>query len=145
MRSCRILGLTTLNSLLQYVNWLVWEVCSVNLMLQNKETWLQQSKLAKMLCTGHREFGANRWTFLSKANILYFRLCKICEYMMCILIMNHQLNRMHPWCSWEGTLPGRCSPGKRCHTLWNGNIVMLPIELGKVSCVPKTALVNCMV
>ena len=23
-------GLTTLNSLLQYVNWLVWEVCSVN-------------------------------------------------------------------------------------------------------------------
>ena len=28
--SCRILGLTTLNSLLQYVNWLVWEVCSVN-------------------------------------------------------------------------------------------------------------------
>ena len=27
---CRILGLTTLNPLLQYVNWLVWEVCSVN-------------------------------------------------------------------------------------------------------------------
>ena len=27
---CRILGLTTLNSLLQYVKWLVWEVCSVN-------------------------------------------------------------------------------------------------------------------
>ena len=27
---CRILGLTTLNSLLQYVNWLVVEVCSVN-------------------------------------------------------------------------------------------------------------------
>ena len=28
--SCRILGLTALNSLLQYVKWLVWEVCSVN-------------------------------------------------------------------------------------------------------------------
>ena len=28
--TCRILGLNTLNSLLQYVNWLVWEVCSVN-------------------------------------------------------------------------------------------------------------------
>ena len=28
--SCRILRLTTLNSLLQYVNWLVWEICSVN-------------------------------------------------------------------------------------------------------------------
>ena len=27
---CRILGLTTFNSLLQKVNWLVWEVCSVN-------------------------------------------------------------------------------------------------------------------
>ena len=27
---CRILGLTALNSLLQYVNWLIWEVCSVN-------------------------------------------------------------------------------------------------------------------
>ena len=30
IRTCRILGLTALNSLLQYVNWLVWEVCSVN-------------------------------------------------------------------------------------------------------------------
>ena len=66
-------------------------------MLQNKEAWLQQSKLAKMLCTGHREFGANRWRFLSKANTLYFRLCKLCEFMMCILIVDHQLNRMHPW------------------------------------------------
>ena len=28
--SCRILGLTALNSLLQYVNWLVWKVGSVN-------------------------------------------------------------------------------------------------------------------
>ena len=26
----RVLGLTALNSLLQYVNWLVWEFCSVN-------------------------------------------------------------------------------------------------------------------
>ena len=30
IENCRILRLTTLNSLLQYVNWLVWEVCSVN-------------------------------------------------------------------------------------------------------------------
>ena len=60
--------------------------------------------------------------------------------MMCILIVNHQFNRMHPWCSWECMLPGRCSPGKRCHTFWNRNIVLLPIVLGKVSCVPKTAL-----
>ena len=137
---CRILGLTTLNSLLQYVNWLVWEVCSVNWMVQNKKAWLQQSKLAKMLCMGHREFGANRWRFLSKANTLYSRLCKICEFMMCILIVNHQLNRMHPWSSWECMLPGRCSPGKRCHTFWNRNIVLLPIVLGKVSCVPENTL-----
>ena len=59
---------------------------------------------------------------------------------MCILIVSHQLNRMHPWCSWECMLPGRCSPGKRCHTFWNRNIVLLPIHLGKVSCVPKATL-----
>ena len=28
--ACRILGFTTFNSLLQYVNRLVWEICSVN-------------------------------------------------------------------------------------------------------------------
>ena len=84
---------------------------------QNKEAWLQESKLAKMLCTGHRVFGTNRWKFLPKVNTLYFRLCNNCEFMMCILIVNHQFNRMHPWCSWECMLPGRCSPGKRCHLL----------------------------
>ena len=93
-----------------------------------------------MLCTGHREFGTNRWRFLSKANTLYFRLCNLCEYMMSILIVNPQFNRMHPWCSWECMLPGRCSPGKRCHTFWNRNIVLLPILLGKVSCVPNNTL-----
>ena len=59
---------------------------------------------------------------------------------MCILMVNHQLNCMHPWCSWEGMLPGRCSPGKRCHTSWNENIVLLPILLGKVSCVPDNTI-----
>ena len=62
---------------------------------------------------------------------------KNCELMICILIVDHQFNRMHPWCSWECMLPGRCSPGKRCHAFWNRNIVLLPIPLGKVSCVPK--------
>ena len=28
--SCRLLGLTAFNSLLQYLNWLVWEISSVN-------------------------------------------------------------------------------------------------------------------
>ena len=53
---------------------------------------------------------------------------------MCSLIVDHQFNRMHPWCSWECMLPG-----KRCHTFWNRNIVLLPILLGKVSCVPTNA------
>ena len=93
-----------------------------------------------MLCMCHREFGANRWRFLSKANTLYFRLCKICEFMKCILIVKHQLNTMHPWFSWECMLPGRFSPGKRCHTFWNRNIVLLPIVLGNVCCVPENKL-----
>ena len=75
-------------------------------------------------------------SFCQKQNTLYFRLCKNCEFMMSILIVNHQFNRMHPWCSWECMLPGRCSHGKRCHTFWNRNIVLLPILLGKVSFVP---------
>ena len=60
--------------------------------------------------------------------------------MMCVLIVDHELNRMHPWSSWECMLPGRCSPGKRCHTFWNRNIVLLPIVMGKVSCVPDHTL-----
>ena len=79
-------------------------------------------------------------SFCQKQNTLYFRLCNNCELMMCILIVVHQFNRMHPWCSCECMLPGRCSPGKRCHTFWNRNIVLLPILLGKVSCVPKPTL-----
>ena len=78
--------------------------------------------------------------FCQKQNALYFRLFKICEFMMCSLIVNHHFNRMHPWCSGECMLPGRCSPGKRCHTFWNRNIVLLPILLGKVSCIAHTKL-----
>ena len=40
----------------------------------------------------------------------------------------------------EGMLPGGCSPGKRCHTFWNRNIVLLPVVLGKVTCVPNNTL-----
>ena len=39
---------------------------------QNKEAWLQESKLAKMLCTGCREFGTNSCKFLSKVKHLIF-------------------------------------------------------------------------
>ena len=68
--------------------------------------------------------------FCPKANTLYFRLCQNCDLMMYFFIVDHQLNHMHPWCSWECTLPGRCSPCKRCHTSWNSDIVLLPIVLG---------------
>ena len=79
-------------------------------------------------------------SFCQKQTLYILDYVNNCEFMMCILIVNHQFNRMHPWCSWECMLPGRCSPGKRCHTFWNRNIVLLPILLGKASCVPKTTL-----
>ena len=108
---------------------------------QNKEACLRQSKLAKMLSARVTEsLALTDGSFCQKQNTLYFRLCKNGEFMMCILIVDHQFNHMHPWCSWECMLPGRCSPGKRCHTFWNRNIVLLPILLGKVSCVPKLTL-----
>ena len=44
-------------------------------------------------------------SFCRKQNTLYFRLCKTCEFMMCILIVDHHFNRIHPWCSWECMLP----------------------------------------
>ena len=36
-------------------------------------SFVTKSKPAKMLCTGHREFGTNRCEFLSKQSALYFR------------------------------------------------------------------------
>ena len=51
-----------------------------------------------------------------------------------VLVHRITLFKSHPM------LPGRCSPGKRCHTFWNRNIVLLPIVLGKVSCVPENPL-----
>ena len=78
--------------------------------------------------------------FCRKQTLYILDYVKICEFMMCILIVDHQLNHMHPWSTWECTLPGRCSPGKRCHPFWNRNIVLLPIVMGKVSCVPENTL-----
>ena len=40
----------------------------------------------------------------------------------------------------EGMLPGGCSPGKRCHTFWDVNIVLLRVVSGKVHCVPENTL-----
>ena len=139
--TCRIWGLQPLIPLLQYVNRLGFEICSVN-----RTRKLGYINLNWPRCSAWvtESLALTDGSFCRKQNTLYFRLCKICEFMMCILIVDHQFNRMHPWCSWECMLPGRCSPGKRCHTFWNRNIVLLPILLGKVNCVPKIHFVNCM-
>ena len=60
--------------------------------------------------------------------------------MTCTLILVHQFNRMLPWSTWEGMLPGGCIPGKRCHTFLTMNIVLLRVVLAKVHCVPKITL-----
>ena len=134
-------GLPPLIPLLQYVNRLGFEICSVNRM-NNRTRRLGYINLNWPRCSARvtESLALTDGSFCGKQNTLYFRLCKMCEFMMCILIVDHQFNRMHPWCSWECMLPGRCSPGKRCHTFWNRNIVLLPILLGKVSCVPKHTL-----
>ena len=134
-------GLPPLIPLLQYVNRLGFEICSVNRM-NNRTRKLGYVNLNWPRCSARvtESLALTDGSFCQKQNTLYFRLCKNCEFMMCILIVDHQFNRMHPWCSWECMLPGRCSPGKRCHTFWNRNIVLLPILLGKVSCVPKSKL-----
>ena len=75
-------------------------------------------------------------SFCRKQTLYILDYVRNCEFMMCILIVNHKFIRMHPWCSRECMLPGRCSPGKRRHTFWNTNIVLLPIRFGNVSCVP---------
>ena len=70
-------GLPPLIPLLQCVNRLGFEICSVNSCQSEQGSWLWYSKLAKMLCTGHREFGTHRWRFLSKVNTLYFSVVTI--------------------------------------------------------------------
>ena len=134
-------GLPPLIPLLQYVNRLGFEICSVNRM-NNRTRKLGYVNLNWPRCSARvtESLALTDGSFFRKQNTLYFRLCKNCEFMMCILIVDHEFNRMHPWCSWECMLPGRCSPGKRCHTFWNRNIVLLPILLGKVSCVPNHTL-----
>ena len=134
-------GLPPLIPLLQYVNRLGFEICSVNRM-NNRTRKLGYVNLNWPRCSAWvtESLALTDGSFCRKQNILYLDYVKTCEFMMCILIVDHQFNRMHPWCSWECMLPGRCSPGKRCHTIWNRNIVLLPILLGKMSCVPKPTL-----
>ena len=130
-------GLQPLIPLLLCVNWLGFEICSVN---RTRKLGYVNLNWPRSSARVTESLVLTDGSFCQKQNTLYFRLCKNCEFMMCILIVDHQFNCMHPWCSWECMLPGRCSPGKRCHTFWNRNIVLLPILLGKVSCVPETTL-----
>ena len=106
-------GLQPLIPLLQYVNRLGFEICSVK-----RTRKLGYVNLNWPRCSARvtESLALTDGSFCQKQNTLYFRICKNCEFMMCILIVDHQFNRMHPWCSWECMLPGRCSPGKRCHT-----------------------------
>ena len=117
---CRFWGLQTLIPLLQYVNRLGFEICSVN-----RARKLGYVNLNWPRCSARvtESLALTDGSFCQKQNTLCFRLCNNCEFMMCILIVDHQFNCMHPWCSWECMLPGRCSPGKRCHTFWNTDTI----------------------
>ena len=131
MISCRISGLTTFNASSSICQLVGFEICSVNRM-NNRTRKLDYGDLNRPRCSAWvtESLALTDGSFCQKKNTLYFRLCKNCELMMCILIVDHQFNHMHPWCSRGCMLPGRCSPGKRCHTFWNRNIVLLPILFG---------------
>ena len=124
IQGCRILGLQPLIPLPQYVNRLGFEICSVN---RTRKLGYVNLNWPRCSAWVTESLALTDGSFCQEQNTLYFRLCKICEFMMCILIVDHQLNCMHPWCCWECMLPGMCSPGKRCHTFWNRNIMLLPI------------------
>ena len=131
------LGLTTFNSFSSTCQRVGFEVCSVN---RTRKLGYVNLNWPRCSAWVTESLALTDGSFCQKQNTLYFRLCKSCEIMLCILIVDHQFNRMHPWCYWECMLPGRCCPGKRCYTFWNRNIVLLPILLGKVSCVPNNTL-----
>ena len=91
---CRILGLQPLIPLLQYVNRLGFEICSVN-----RTRKLGYVNLSWPRCSAWvtESLALTDGSFCRKQNTLYFKLCKNCEFMMCLLIVDHQFNRMHPW------------------------------------------------
>ena len=127
-------GLPPLIPLLQCVNRLVLRFVLSTVVNQNKEAGCGNLNWPRCSARVTESLALTDGGFCQKQNTLYFRLCKPCDF---ILIVDHQFNRMNPWCSWECMLPGRCSHGKMCHTFWNRNIVLLPILLGKVNCVPS--------
>ena len=91
-------GLQPLIPLPQYVNRLGFEICSVN---RTRKLGYVNLNWPRCSAWVTESLALTDGSFCQKQNTLYFRLCKNCEFMMCILIVDHQFNRTHPWCSWE--------------------------------------------
>ena len=93
-------GLPPLIPLLQYVNRLGFEICSVNRM-NNRTRKLGYVNLNWPRCSAWvtESLALTDGSFCQKQNTLYFRSCKSCKFMMCVLIVDHQFNHMHPLCS----------------------------------------------
>ena len=72
--------------LLQYVNRLGFEICSVN-----RTSKLGYVNLNWPRCSAwvRESLALTDGSFCQKQDTLYFRLCKPCEFMMCILIVDH--------------------------------------------------------
>ena len=65
-------GLPPLIPLLQCVNRLGFEVCSVNICQTEQASLITLIQTGQDALQGHREFGTNRWKFLSKAKHFIF-------------------------------------------------------------------------
>ena len=97
------LGLPRLIPLLQCGNRLGFEICFVNRMNhRTRKLGYVNLKWPRYSAWVTESLALTDGTFCQKQNTYYFRLCKHCEFMMCILIVDHQFNHVHPWCSsWQ--------------------------------------------
>ena len=109
-------------------------------MVRNKDALLQSLNRPRCSARVTESLAQTDVSFCQSKMLYILDNVKFCVSMMCISIVVHQFNRMHPWSTWEGMLPGGCSPGKRCHTFWDVNIVLLRVVSGKVHCVPENTL-----
>ena len=109
-------------------------------MVRNKDALFQSLNRPRCSARVTESLAQTDVSFCQSKMLYILDNVNFCVSMMCISIVVHQFNRMHPWSTWEGMLPGRCSPGKRCHTFWDVNIVLLRVVSGKVHCVPENTL-----
>ena len=77
--SCRILGLQPLIPILQYVNRLGFEICSVN---RTRKLGCVNLNWPRCSARVTESLALTDGSFCQKQNTLYFRLCKPCEFMM---------------------------------------------------------------